>query len=316
MRGHQPVLYDEVMAALSPRSGGTYVDGTVGAGGHAAGVLALSRPDGRLLGVDLDVRALDLANEMLVGFGQRVTLVQGSFADLAAIAQKHRFCPADGLLLDLGVSTMELTQPQRGFSFSTEGPLDMRYDLSADLTAADLINSLPERELADILFRFGEERHSRRIARAIVQARPLQTTTELADLVARVVRQRGRLDPATRTFMAIRIAVNDELTVLAEGLKQAADILAPGGRLAVIAFHSLEDRVVKHYFRDQARPSEGGRSPVLRLVTSKPLQPSREEQQRNPASRSAKMRVAEKLPSASNELGTPSRPDGTGMPQH
>ena len=316
MRGHQPVLHDEVMAALSPRSGSTYVDGTVGAGGHASGILALSSPDGRLLGVDLDANALELACERLVVFGQRSTLAQGSFASLAAIAQKHGFCPADGVLLDLGVSMMELTDPQRGFSFSAEGPLDMRFDLSAESTAADLVNSLPEHEMADILYQYGEERRSRRIARAIVQARPLRTTTELADLVGRVVRQRGRLDPATRTFMAIRIAVNDELTVLAEGLKQAIDILAPGGRLAVISFNSLEDRVVKHYFRDQARPGEGGHSPVLRLVTSKPLRPSREEQQRNPASRSAKMRVAEKLPSASNELGTPSRPDGTGMPQH
>jgi 16S rRNA (cytosine1402-N4)-methyltransferase len=296
MRVHQPVLFDEVMAAISPRPGGTYVDGTVGAGGHAAGILALSGPDGRVLGLDLDVQALELAGETLSGYGRRVTLVQGSFVDLGAIAEKHGFCPADGVLLDLGISMMQLTQPQRGFSFSEEGPLDMRYDRSTDVTAADLVNSLPERELADILFNYGEEGRSRRIARAIVQARPLRTTAELADLVARVVRQRGRLHPATRAFLALRIAVNDELAVLEEGLKQAVATLAPGAKLAVIAFHSLEDRIVKHYLRAQSKLGDGGQAPVLRLVTPKPLRPSRAEQERNVASRSAKLRVAERLP--------------------
>lgn len=296
MSGHVPVLYDEVIAALSPRSGGKYVDGTVGAAGHARGVLERSSPDGCLLGIDLDEQALELAREVLAGYGSRVTLAHGSFAALGELARRHGFYPADGVLIDLGLSTMQLTAPQRGFSFQVEGPLDMRFDLSADTTAADLVNTLPEAELADLLYQYGEERRSRRIARAIVRARPLRTTTELADLVARTLRRRGRLHPATRTFLALRIAVNSELEVLAQGLRQAVDVLAPGRRLAVIAFHSLEDRIVKRYFRQQAKGDEEGHGPVLRLLVSKPIQSSYAERQRNPASRSAKLRIAEKLP--------------------
>ncbi len=296
MSGHVPVLYDEVIAALSPRSGGKYVDGTVGAAGHARGVLERSSPAGCLLGIALDEQALELAREVLAGYGSRVTLAHGSFAALGELARRHGFYPADGVLIDLGLSTMQLTAPQRGFSFQVEGPLDMRFDLSADTTAADLVNTLPEAELADLLYQYGEERRSRRIARAIVRARPLRTTTELADLVARTLRRRGRLHPATRTFLALRIAVNSELEVLAQGLRQAVDVLAPGRRLAVIAFHSLEDRIVKRYFRQQAKGDEEGHGPVLRLLVSKPIQSSYAERQRNPASRSAKLRIAEKLP--------------------
>jgi 16S rRNA (cytosine1402-N4)-methyltransferase len=295
MKRHEPVLYDEVMAALSPRSGGRYVDGTVAAGGHAAGVLEHSGPDGCLLGIDLDAHALQIAREVLAGYGPRVTLVQGSFAHLSDIAHRHGFCPAEAVLLDLGLSTMQLTAPQRGFSFQLTGPLDMRYDLSTAVTAADLVNELPESELADIIYHFGEERRSRRIARAIVKARPVQNTTELADIVARAVRRRGRIHPATRVFMALRIAVNDEFEALAQGLEQAVDVLAQGGRLAVIAFHSLEDRIVKSFLRQQAGSDVSGAGPVLRLLTRKPIRPSRSEQERNPASRSAKLRVAEKV---------------------
>jgi len=272
------------------------VDGTVGAAGHASGVLERSSPDGCLLGIDLDEQALELAREVLAGYGSRVTLAQGSFASLGELARRHGFYPADGVLIDLGLSTMQLTAPQRGFSFQVEGPLDMRFDLSADTTAADLVNTLPEAELADLLYQYGEERRSRRVARAIVRARPLRTTTELADLVARTLRRRGRIHAATRTFLALRIAVNSELEVLAQGLRQAVDVLAPGRRLAVIAFHSLEDRIVKRYFRQQAKGDEEGHGPVLRLLVSKPIQSSYAERQRNPASRSAKLRIAEKLP--------------------
>ncbi|MGQ9493102.1 MAG: 16S rRNA (cytosine(1402)-N(4))-methyltransferase RsmH [Anaerolineae bacterium] len=295
MSGHEPVLYTEAIAFLAPRSGGTYIDGTVGAGGHARGILDLSAPDGRLLGIDLDDQALQWARQMLVGYGAQVTLVHGSFAQLSAIAREHGFCPADGVLLDLGLSTMQLATSERGFSFQLEGPLDMRFDMSADMTAADLVNTLPEDELADILYRYGEERMSRRIARAIVQARPLHTTTELAQLVARVVKRRGRIHPATRTFQALRIAVNNELEVLAQGLEQAVEVLSPGGRLVVIAFHSLEDRIVKHYFRQQSRRDSNGRGPLLRVLTPHPIRPSRAEQERNPRSRSARLRAAEKL---------------------
>jgi len=296
MRAHEPVLYDEVMDALSPRSGGSYVDGTVGGGGHASGILGLSSPNGRLLGVDLDAQALQLAQEVLADYGGRVTLVHGTFAHLSEIAREYGFYPADGVLLDLGLSAIQLSAPERGFSFQLDGPLDMRFDLSADTTAAELVNTLPEAELADILYRYGEERMSRRIARAIVRARPLQTTTELAHLVARVVRRRGRIHPATRTFQALRIAVNDELEALVQGLVQAVDILAPGGRLTVIAFHSLEDRVVKHYFRQEAKGDDSARGPALRLLTPKPIRATPVERERNPRSRSAKLRIAEKLP--------------------
>ncbi len=295
MRGHEPVLLDEVVAALSPRSGGRYIDGTVGSGGHSRQLLELSSPDGQLLGIDLDVQALRLAREVLGQYGARVHLVHGSFADLGAIASDQGFYPADGVLLDLGLSTMQLSDPERGFAIQLDGPLDMRFDLSADRTAADLVNTLPEAELADMIYRYGEERKSRRIARAIVRARPLHSTRELADLVVRVVRRRGRIHPATRLFQALRIEVNDEIRVLAQGLEEAVDVLAPGGRLAVIAFHSLEDRVVKNYFRQQARGDDSGGRPTLRLVTRKPIRPSQAERERNPRSRSAKLRVAEKL---------------------
>ncbi|MBC7262300.1 MAG: 16S rRNA (cytosine(1402)-N(4))-methyltransferase RsmH [Chloroflexi bacterium] len=245
MSTHVPVLYAEAMSFLAPRPGGVYIDGTVGAGGHAKGILELSGPDGRLLGVDLDRDALQLARQALMDYGVRVTLVHGSFAQLSTIARAHGFYPANGVLLDLGISTMQLAAPERGFSFQVDGPLDMRFDQSADITAADLVNTLPEAELADILYRYGEERRSRRVARAIVQARPLHTTTELAQLVTRVLGRRGRIHPATRTFQALRIAVNQELEALAQGLEQAVEVLAPGGRLVVIAFQSLEDRILK-----------------------------------------------------------------------
>lgn len=295
MRAHEPVLYAEVLAALSPRSGGNYIDATVGAAGHAAGILERSNPDGRLLGIDLDVHALQLAREALAGYGSRVVLVQGSFAFLGDIARRYGFLPADGVLIDLGLSTMQLAAPGRGFSFQLEGPLDMRFDQSADLTAADLVNTVPEAELADLLYNYGEERRSRRIARAIVKARPLQTTTELADVVARALGRRGRIHPATRTFMALRIAVNQELQALTEGLKHAVQSLAAGGRIAVISFHSLEDRIVKWYFREQAAVRDGDVGPTLSLLKRKPIRPSGEERERNPASRSAKLRVAEKI---------------------
>lgn len=289
MRAHEPVLFDEVMAALAPRAGGRYVDGTLGNAGHAAGILERSSPDGRLLGIDLDPHALQLARETLAMYGERAMLVHGSFAHLGDIARECRLTPVDGIILDLGLSSMQLAQAERGFSFQSDGPLDMRFDPSADTTAGDLVNTLPADELADALYQYGEERMSRRIARAIVNARPLHTTAELADVVARAVRRRGRIHPATRTFMALRIAVNDELEVLRQGLAQAVDVLAPGGRLAVIAFHSLEDHVVKNYLRERA--SAG----VLGLVTRRPLQASEAERGSNPRSRSAKLRVVEKL---------------------
>lgn len=293
---HEPVLYDEVLAALAPHAGGRYVDGTVGAGGHARGILERSGPDGRLLGIDRDDAALELAQSSLSEFGDRVTLIRGDFASVATLARDAGFDQVDGILLDVGVSSMQLAAAERGFSFLQEGPLDMRMDRRSSITAAKLVNELEEEELADLLFALGEERQSRRIASAIVAGRPLHTTTELASVVASVVPRRGRLHPATRTFQALRIATNDELGALSRGAESALQLLGAGGRLAVISFHSLEDRLVKRLFQRESSTVKGGASPSgFTLVTRHPIQPTREEQQRNPRSRSAKLRVIERI---------------------
>jgi 16S rRNA (cytosine1402-N4)-methyltransferase len=287
------------MTVLAPRAGGAYIDATVGAGGHARGILERSAPDGRLLGIDQDMQALRVAREALADYGTRVALVHGSFAQLAALARQNGFCPADGILLDAGVSSMQLSAPERGFSWMFTGPLDMRMDpATMETTAADLVNTLPEAELADILYRYGEERMSRRIARAIVRARPLHTTTELADLIARTVGRRGRIHPATRSFQALRLVINNEMEALAEGLRQGVQMLAPGGRLVLISFHSLEDRLAKHYFRQEAQAPS-----AVRLLTRKPMRPSLAEQERNPRSRSAKLRAVEKCSAAPTQAG-------------
>jgi len=301
---HIPVLYQEALAGLQPRPGGRYIDCTVGGGGHARGILELSSPDGQLLGIDIDPLAIEIAAERLRDYTSRFTLVNANFANLMEIVERHDFHPVDGILFDLGVSSLQLEQGERGFSFQREGPLDMRFDLEGEQTAADLVNCLPEEELAEILLRYGEERQARRIARAIVSHRPLTTTRELAEVVRRAVPRRGKIHPATKTFQALRIAVNDELENLAKALPQAVEILAPGGRLVVISFHSLEDRIVKRFFRDEARgcicpPGIPvcicGHKPTLEIVTKRPIRPSAEEVKANPRSRSARLRVASRI---------------------
>jgi 16S rRNA (cytosine1402-N4)-methyltransferase len=302
---HTPVLYQEVLAALEPRAGARYIDGTVGAGGHAQGVLEASHPDGELLGLDRDPAAVALARRRLKPFGKRAILRQSSFAEMVDRAAAVRWKRVQGVLLDLGLSSMQLDDARRGFSFQKEGPLDMRFDPSQPVTAADLVNGLPERDLADLLARYGEERQARKIAAAIVAARPLTTTIELADVAASVVkRTRSGIHPATLTFQALRIAVNDELRTLEIGLEQAVSLLAGGGRLAVISFHSLEDRVVKHYLRQESKdcicPPERpmctcGHKAQLRLLTQRPIQAQEAEVQANPRARSARLRVAERL---------------------
>ncbi len=304
MAAHVPVLYEETLTGLQVRPGGVYVDATLGAAGHALGILRASAPDGRLLGLDADPEAVAFARQVLQPFGERLTLRTANFRRLAAVARSAGFDRVDGVLLDLGLSSRQLAAAERGFAFQREGPLDMRLDPRRGTTAADLVNDLPEADLADLIRRYGEERHARRIARAIVAARPLTTTAELAQVVARAVGRRGRIHPATRTFQALRIAVNDELGALAEALPQALDLLAGGGRLAVIAFHSLEDRLVKRFFRQESRdcicPPEApvctcGHRAGLRIVTRKPIRPTPEEVARNPRSRSARLRIAERL---------------------
>jgi len=302
---HSPVLYQQVLSALEPQAGARYIDGTIGAGGHAYGVLEASSPDGELLGLDHDPAAVALARRRLKPFGKRAIIRQGSFAEMNAHAASVGWRAVQGVLLDLGLSSMQLDGAERGFSFRAEGPLDMRFDPSQPVTAADLVNGLPERDLADLLARYGEERQARKIAQAIIAARPLHTTTALAEVVASVVkRTRAGLHPATLTFQALRIAVNDELRTLEVGLEQAVPILAAGGRLLVISFHSLEDRVVKRFLRQESMdcicPPERpmctcGHRARLRLHTRRPIRPDEAEVQVNPRARSARLRVAERL---------------------
>jgi 16S rRNA (cytosine1402-N4)-methyltransferase len=282
---HKPVLLAEAMELLAVKPGGFYVDGTVGLAGHAAEILRRSAPGGRLLGLDRDSEALQRAHDALAPFGERARLQHADYRELPQLG-----APApDGVLLDLGVSSLQLDAPERGFSFRTDGPLDMRMDRSGGATAEDAVNRLPEAELADLIYRYGEERASRRIARAIVEARRrtrLRGTQELAELVRRVVRGRSRIDPATRTFQALRIHVNRELEGLAAGVAAIARLLAAGGRLVVISFHSLEDREVKGSFRELGR--EG-----FRILTRKPVRPGPDELRLNPRSRSARLRALE-----------------------
>jgi 16S rRNA (cytosine1402-N4)-methyltransferase len=287
------------------------VDCTLGAGGHAAGILQASSPDGSLLGLDVDPNAIALAGQRLADFGSRVVIRKASYRTLREQLDTLGWPPVEGILLDLGASSMQFDTPERGFSFRQEAPLDMRFDPQQATRAADLVNKLPEAELAEVIYRYGEERKSRQVARAIVLARPLSTTRQLAEVVARAVsagrKSRGgeeRLHPATRTFQALRIAVNAELDALEAVLPQAVAALAPGGRLAVIAFHSLEDRIVKSYFRQESRdclcpPRQPvctcGHHAVIREVTRRPIRPETAEIEHNPRARSARLRVAEKL---------------------
>jgi 16S rRNA (cytosine1402-N4)-methyltransferase len=304
---HVPVLLAEVLDELGIRPGGYYLDATVGGGGHAAAILKASGPTGRLLGLDRDPEAATRAAMYLKPFGDRALVTPTSYVHLTTALQRAEFPRLDGILFDLGFSSWQVDDPKRGFAFRTDGPLDMRFDpTSDDPPASVLVNQLAEAELAGLLRRYGEDPRSRRIAQAIVAARPIRSTRHLADVIlAAVGRVRGeRLHPATRTFQALRIAVNHELEGIAEALPQAVEALRPGGRLAVITFHSLEDRIVKHFLKQEERgcicPPEApvctcGHVPTLRNITRKPVIPSAEEIAANPRSRSAKLRVAEKI---------------------
>lgn len=305
MSEHRPVLYHEIIHALCPQRDRSYVDATVGAGGHALGILQASEPNGRLLGFDVDPKALSIARERLFNYRSRVVLILASYTTLLEQLNKLGWNSVDGILLDLGVSSMQLDTAERGFSFRMDGPLDMRFDPNNPVSAAELVNHLPEKELADILYRYGEEKRSRQVAKAIVQSRPLYRTGQLAEIVAQVTSGRRKgFHPATRTFQALRIAVNNELRSIEEVLPQAINALVPGGRLAVISFHSLEDRIVKNYFRRESRdciclPNQPictcGHLAVMREITRRPIKPQKSEMAENPRSRSARLRVAEKL---------------------
>jgi len=307
---HLPVMANEMLAALAPRDGGIYLDATFGGGGYAHAIL--DSAECTLWAIDRDPAAIARAAELAAAYPGRVHVRQGSFGTLADLLAEAGVTMLDGAVFDLGVSSFQLDDPARGFSFRADGPLDMRMSREG-VTAADLVNHLPERDLADVLYLFGEERHSRRIARAVVAARreaPITTTSALAAIVRRVVpKDKSGIDPATRSFQALRIRVNDELTEIESALRQARDLLAPGGRLVVIAFHSLEDRIVK-----QSMTEAAGRAPApsrhdprglmqksdasFRLLTPKALRPGASEVAVNPRARSARLRALQRLPPA------------------
>ncbi len=305
---HIPVLKEASLDLLGVCPGGRYIDGTTGLGGHSEAILERSAPDGRVLGIDRDPEALRRASARLERFPARVKLVHGNYADVETIAGSNDFTGVDGVLLDLGVSSMQLDEASRGFSFLHDGPLDMRMDVTRGITAAELVNTLGEKDLADLIFRLGEEPASRRIAAAIVLERanaPIQTTARLASIVAHAKGGRsGRIHPATQTFQALRMAVNDELDGVRRGVAGALEVLRTGGRLAVITFHSLEDREVKrmlraHEAREESLPAGGsrvvGERPHVKRVNRKTISAGAEELRANPRARSAKLRVVERI---------------------
>ena len=304
---HLPVLRDEVVAALAPRNGAVYIDGTFGGGGYSEALLAAA--ECAVIGIDRDPEAIRRGAALEARHGGRLTLIEGRFGEMAEHIQGLGIAAVDGVALDLGVSSPQLDQPERGFSFREDGPLDMRMAASGE-TAADLVNSLPEKQLADLIWRYGEERHARRVARAIGETRNtarITRTKELADLVRRIVpRSPDGIDPATRTFQALRIAVNDELGELERGLDAAETMLKVGGRLAIVSFHSLEDRAVKTFLAARSgtgsgvsrhAPADPKRrlGPSFRLLSRRPIRPSEAELQRNARARSARLRAAERL---------------------
>lgn len=302
---HKPVLYQEIIHALQPQNDGRYVDGTLGAGGHARGILEACAPNGQLLGLDVDPNALEIARKNLSTFENRIHLVQASHISLNEQLAKLQWNQINGIVLDLGASSMQFDNAERGFSFMQNGPLDMRFGINAKMTAEEIINTFDERELADIIFKYGEDRDARKIAKAIVKSRPLHTTGQLVAVIEKASPRKGdKTHPATQTFQALRIIVNDELYAVQKTLPQAVASLKSGGRCAVISFHSLEDRIVKEYFREQSKeyinpPYEKvyaeERKAVVKLVNKKPIVPTDEEMKENPRARSAKLRIVEKL---------------------
>ena len=294
---HLPVMLSEVLFWLRPHADGVYLDCTVGYCGHAQRILQASQPSGIVIGIDRDTEAINAGRQHLHGYGARATLVKAHFMELKQILAEQGISSVQGVLFDLGVSSPQLDEPTRGFSFQSEGPLDMRMDQGSGRTAADIVNGLDEADLADMIYGLGEERYSRRIARAIVGARrqqPLTTTRELTSVIEAAVPshyRRGRIHFATRTFQALRIAVNQELEYLGAALSAAAEALAPGARLCAISFHSLEDRIVKQTFKALSAESGG----ELEILTKRPQVPTEAERDRNPRSRSAKLRVMQRI---------------------
>jgi 16S rRNA (cytosine1402-N4)-methyltransferase len=302
LQAHVPVLRDEVVAALAPAAGEVHVDGTFGRGGYTRALLAVA--DCRVIGIDRDPAAVAAGHKLVAEMPDRFSILAGPFGEMRALLADAGVTQVDGVTLDIGVSSPQIDEAERGFSFRFDGPLDMRMSLSGP-SAADFVNLRAEAELADVFFRYGEERHSRRVARAIIAARaeaPITRTVQLAEIIRSAVpKSRDGIDPATRSFQGLRIAVNDELGELERGLAAAEAVLKPGGRLAVVTFHSLEDRIVKNFMRERAGLTPGGsrhlpevarRAPSLHLADKKPVEPGEAELTRNPRARSAKLRVA------------------------
>jgi 16S rRNA (cytosine1402-N4)-methyltransferase len=302
---HEPVMIPEIMKALNVQPGGRYIDGTLGEGGHSREILRAADPGGQVLGLDADAEAITVATERLAEYGESFRAVNVNFRDVRCTALQHEFVPVHGVLFDLGVSSLQLDRESRGFSFRRADPLDMRFSFDQQITAADIVNRYDESELADIIFHLGEDRAARRIARAIVRSRPILTSLELAEVIEKVNPRRGkRTHPATQTFQAIRIAVNDELSALETALEQAVSLLGQGGRMAVISYHSLEDRIVKNFVRKQASDCicppgtpvcRCDHLATLKVITRRPLIPTDAETASNPRARSAKLRVAERI---------------------
>ncbi|MDY6834963.1 MAG: 16S rRNA (cytosine(1402)-N(4))-methyltransferase RsmH [Chloroflexota bacterium] len=302
---HIPVLLEETVELLNVRPGGKYIDCTVGCGGHATAILQASSPNGKLLGLDIDPSAIEEAHNKLSPFGDAVVLVNDSYKNMEQVCAQNNFSQVQGILLDLGVSSLQLDNASRGFSFQHDAPLDMRFSPNTELTAADIVNTFPESELATILRKYGEEPKSRPIAKRIVANRPIHSTVELARLVEQTLGHTGsKIHPATKTFQALRITVNHELECLRDSLKQAVHLLAPGGRLVIIAYHSLESRVVKEFLRQEARGCVCAPGipvcicehvPTLKLITKKVIKPSSREIEANHRSRSGRLRAAEHL---------------------
>ncbi len=309
---HVPVLVQEVLSALQVKPGGSYVDCTVGEGGHASAILEAASPGGRLLGIDMDLQALKTAERVLWSYRDSSVLVNENFRDLEQVAERHGFTPVDGILFDLGLSSLQLQGGGRGFSFRTEEPLDMRFDNRQELTAWDVVNEYSSEELARVLSTYGEERRSNRIAKAIVYSRPIDTSLRLAQVVQRATRRSlGRIHPATRTFQAIRIEVNRELDNLESVLGQAVSLLKAGGKLVVISYHSLEDRIVKLFLRYADRKARTLHRDNIRIIP-----PSKEEVRTNPRSRSARLRVAERILEGDNPSTDPSTGMGVRSPEY
>ena len=298
--GHVPVMLDQVMAVLQPRDDAIYVDGTFGGGGYSAALLASAKC--RVFGIDRDAEAIARGRALAERFEGRLTLIHGRFSEMDALLDAQGVAKADGIALDIGVSSFQLDESERGFSFGADGPLDMRMDTTEGAPAADLVNTLSEEDLARILSRYGEEKRAKALARAIIAARPITRTGELADVAERVLGRREKIHPATRTFQALRIAVNDELGELERGLEAAERLLASQGRLAVVSFHSLEDRIVKRFLAERSgRTGQGsrhvperpaGEAPTFDLLGKNPQTASDDEVRANPRSRSARLRAA------------------------